>query len=391
MMSLDEAQARLLASIVPLGIETVPVRQAVGRHAAADVVALRTQPVADLSAMDGYALAREGAHEGPWAVVGESAAGTAYHAPIHAGEAVRIFTGAVVPQGANRILIQEEAARDGDQLSLAGNAPRPGQHIRHAGGDFAAEDVLIRKGEIFTAARIALAIMGGHSAVQVNRKPRVALLSTGDELVEPGAPTNLDQIPNSNGPMLSALLANEPCYVTELPIVRDDLAALQQAITEADCDILVTLGGASVGDHDLVRPALIACGATLDYWKVAMRPGKPVMAGQLGEKLVLGLPGNPVSAYATAFLFVIPALRAMAGAGDCLPSKSIKRLAASLAANGPRVDHVRGIETENGVVPVGLNDSAALVALAKATLLIVRQPDASAAAAGDDVVTYQLA
>jgi molybdopterin molybdotransferase len=386
MISLAEAQVRLLASIEPLEGEKVPVRQALGRYAAADVVALRTQPVTDLSAMDGYALAGEG----PWTVVGESAAGKAYRDPIQAGQAVRIFTGAAVPAGADRILIQEEAAWDGEELSLAGELPRPGQHIRHAGSDFLAEEVLIRKGEAFTAARIALAIMGGHAEVAVHRLPRIALLSTGDELVEAGAPTDLDQIPNSNGPMLAALLANEACVVTELPIVRDDMAAMRQAITDADCDILVTLGGASVGDHDLVRPALVACGATLDYWKVAMRPGKPVMAGRLGEKLVLGLPGNPVSAYATAFLFLIPALRAMAGAQACLPAKSIKRLAAPLGGNGPRVDHVRAIETEEGVMPVGLNDSAALVALAKATLLIIREPDAPPGQIGDDVAIYHL-
>ena len=391
MIGLAEAQARLLASIGVLDVEHIPVAQAVGRYAAADVLAKRTQPAADLSAMDGYALAGDG----PWQVIGESAAGRAYREPITAGQAVRIFTGAVVPQGADRVVMQEEALLTGEELRLGGDHPKSGQHIRHAGGDFATGDVLIKKGDLLTAARIALAIMGGHATLPVHQRPRIALLSTGDELVKPGMATGLDQIPNSNGPMLAALLATESCLVVELPVVRDDLKALEQAIKAAQydiqCDILVTIGGASVGDHDLVRPALLGAGATLDYWKVAMRPGKPVMAGHLGDMIVLGLPGNPVSAYVTALLFLVPALRAMAGANDPFLAKSLRRLGEPLAANGPRVDHIRAIETEDGVKPVGVNDSAALVSLAKATVLIIREPAAEAAEIGETVAIYHLA
>lgn len=387
MISLAEAQARLLASIAVLEVEHIPVGQTIGRYAAADVLAKRTQPAADLSAMDGYALAGDG----PWQVIGESAAGQAYREAIMAGQAVRIFTGAVVPTGADRVVMQEEADLDGAVLSLTDDHPKPGQHIRLAGGDFAAGDVLIKKGDRLTAARIALAIMGGHAALPVHRLPRIALLSTGNELVKAGMDARVDQIPNSNGPMLAALLATESCHVVELPVVRDDLDAIEQAIKGAECDILVTIGGASVGDHDLVRPALLKAGATLDYWKVAIRPGKPVMAGRLAETIVLGLPGNPVSAYVTALLFLVPALRAMAGARDPLPQKSIRRLAAPLAANGPRVDHVRAVEAEDGVRPMGLNDSAALVSLAKATALIIRESDAPAAEIGETVAIYHLA
>ena len=387
MISLAEAQAQLLASSAVLDIEHVPVAQAAGRYAATDVLAKRTQPAADLSAMDGYALAGDG----PWQVIGESAAGRAYRESIRAGQAVRVFTGAVVPPSADRVVMQEEAAFDGAVLRLIGDHPKPGQHIRHAGGDFAAGDVLINKGDRLTAARLALAIMGGHAALPVHRLPRIALLSTGDELVEAGMDTGVDQIPNSNGPMLAALLATEPCLVVELPVVRDDLDAIEQAIRGAECDILVTIGGASVGDHDLVRPALLKAGATLDYWKVAMRPGKPVMAGRLAETIVLGLPGNPISAYVTALLFLVPTLRAMAGAGEPMPQKSLRRLAVPLAANGPRVDHVRAVEAEDGVRPMGLNDSAALVSLAKATALIIREPNAKAAEIGETVAIYHLA
>ena len=387
MISLAEAQARLLATIAVLEVEHIPVAEAVGRYAAADVVAKRTQPAADVSAMDGYALTGDG----PWQVISESAAGRAYRGPITAEQAVRIFTGAVVPHGADRVVMQEEAVLVGDELRLAGVHPKPGQHIRHAGGDFTTGDVLIKKGELLTAARIALAIMGGHAVLAVHCLPRITLLSTGDELVEAGMDTGVDQIPNSNGPMLAALLATEPCLVVELPAVRDDLDAIEQAIRGAECDILVTIGGASVGDHDLVRPALLKAGATLDYWKVAMRPGKPVMAGRLAETIVLGLPGNPISAYVTALLFLVPTLRAMAGAGEPMPQKSLRRLAVPLAANGPRVDHVRAVEAEDGVRPMGLNDSAALVSLAKATALIIREPNAKAAEIGETVAIYHLA
>ena len=300
LLALAEAQARLLALAAPLPIERVPLADAIGLYAAEPVVALRNQPAANLSAMDGYAI-RFAELPGPWAVIGESAAGRGLDRALGPHEAARIFTGAPLPEGADAILIQEEAARDGATLSLAGEGPlRAGWSVRPRGSDFAEGTTLIEPGLPLTPARLALAAIGGHGAIAVRRRPRVAILSTGDELVPPGARAEGVMLPGSNGIMLAAMLTGSPATACDRGIVPDRLEALADAFAAAaaGADIVVTTGGVSVGDHDLVRPALERIGARVEFWRVALRPGKPLMAGMLGETIVLGLPGNPVSASA---------------------------------------------------------------------------------------------
>jgi molybdopterin molybdotransferase len=382
---LDEAQARLISLADPVAIAAMPVALASGRWLASPVVAKRSQPARDLSAMDGYAVrAGDGTD---WQLAGESKAGRAFSGTLEPGEAVRIFTGAAMPGGADSVIIQENVAADGGRIrQTSGSAPRPGDHVRHAGSDFAAGEVLIPAGARLSPAAIALAAMAGLGTIDVRRTIRIHLISTGDELVPPGAATRDDQIPSTNSLMIAAMLAGWPVEVRDGGIVPDTLEATRAAIASArSADIIVTIGGASVGDHDLVRPALLAEGAVLDFWKVAMRPGKPVMTGRLGSAIALGLPGNPVSAFVTAILFLKPLIAALAGAANPLPETETGVLGMPLAANGPRTDHIRARFDDGRLVPINPNDSAALKALARADALIVRAPGAPALQPGASV------
>ncbi len=385
LLPVAEAQARLLALAEPLAVETVSLVEAVNRWAAGDVLARRDQPSHDLSAMDGYAI-RYAERPGPWTVVGESAAGAGLDRSLGPYEAARIFTGAPMPQGADSVLVQEEAARENNRLLMSGEGPlRLGGNVRPRAIDFAVGSKLIAAGQRITARHVALAGIGGHGTLPVRRRPRIVLISTGDELVPPGEPTPGARLPASNAPMLAALLAGHPATVEDRGIVADDLDAITQAFRTAarDADIIVTTGGVSVGDRDLVRPALEKAGAALDFWRVAMRPGKPLLAGRLGSAIVLGLPGNPVSSYVTASLYLLPLVARFGGATDPLPATRTVVLGAPLPANGPRQDYLRArIEDGRAFAPDG-QDSAALAALAAADGLIVRPPHAPAAAAGD--------
>ena len=389
MISLETAQSQLLGLVTLLPIETRPLIEAAGRWAAADIVSRRTQPARALSAMDGYAFAFGGI--GPWNVVGESAAGRPFQGTVLNGEAVRIFTGAALPSGTDTIVIQENVTRQGHTIVFPSDAASfCGQHVRPVGSDFRAGDQLIRSGERLTPARIALAASGGHDSIAVRQVPRIALIATGDELVPAGTDAGDDLLPESNTIMLASMFSDLPCDLQIIGIVPDSLSKIVAAIQSADADLLITMGGASVGDHDLVKPALEHCGALLDFWKVAMRPGKPVMAGKLGKMLVIGLPGNPVSAFVTALLFAKPAAAALAGASAPLPVGIPMRLAAPIPANGNRTDHLRARLTTNGVLPVGPNDSSAMGGLAAADCLIVRFPNAQPLAIGDDVAVLLL-
>lgn len=393
LLAVAEAQARLLALAEPLERETAPLGAAAGRWAAQDIFARRSQPAADLSAMDGYAI-RFAELPGPWTVVGESAAGAGLDIALQPGEAARIFTGAPLPAGADTILLQEEAARDGVTLRLAGEGPkRRGQHVRRAASDFAADALLIEDGQSLSPSRIALAAIGGHAVLPVRRRARIALISTGNELVPPGAHAAGVKLPASNGPMLAAMLAALPCDTIDLGIVPDDLGALTAALAHAagEADIVVTTGGASVGDHDLVRPALEAAGAAIDFWKVALKPGKPLMAGRFGGAIALGLPGNPVSAFVTAQLFLLPLVRRLMGDADPLPRHEAAILAAPLPPTGKRAEYLRARGTGRGIEALGGQDSAALAALAAADALIVRPPDSPEAAAGAIVDILRIA
>jgi molybdopterin molybdotransferase len=390
LLPVAEAQARLLALAPALPIEHVPLAEAHGRWAAEDVRALRTQPAADLSAMDGYAI-RYDERPGPWRVVGESAAGRPYPSALASGEAVRIFTGAALPIGADSVLVQEEAGRDGNTLRQDGEGPkRRGGNVRPRGLDFAEGDVLIARGERLTPARIAVAAVGGHAMLPGYRPVRVALAATGDELVRPGESTP-DALPESNTVMLAAMLAGLPVEIVSLGILPDRLDVLTRAFADVSADVLVTTGGASVGDHDLVQPALRAAGATIDFWRIALRPGKPMMAGRMRDTVVVGLPGNPVSAFVTAELFVKPLIASMAGASHPYPTPIAVPLGEALPANGERTDYLRSELRDGRAYASTIQDSSMLRTLARSTCLIVREPHAAAAVAGDSAEILVLA
>jgi molybdopterin molybdotransferase len=381
LLPIAEAQARLFALAAPVAPETVQLHQAAGRWAAADVLARRTQPATDLSAMDGYAL-RFADLPGPWRVVGESAAGRSFGGTVGAGEAARIFTGAAMPDGADTVLVQEEARREGETLLLDGEGPPYcGRNTRRRGLDFGEGDRLIAAGERITPARLAVAATAGHGTLPVRRRVRVALVATGDELVEPG--TAGDALPESNRAMLAAILADLPVDLLDLGILPDRLDTMRDAFAQVDADLLVTTGGASVGDHDLVRPALLAAGGSLDFWRVALRPGKPMLAGTLNGATVLGLPGNPVSAFVTATLFVRPLVAHLSGAADPLPRTRPGVLGEDLPANNGRTDYLRAAERDGRLYAASIQDSSMLLTLARSTCLIVRPAHALAARAGD--------
>ncbi|SCW68617.1 molybdopterin molybdochelatase [Sphingobium faniae] len=385
LLPVSEAQARLFALAQPLAVEEVSAAFCAGRWLAEDRAARRDQPWADLSAMDGYAV-RAAEWPGPWRVTGISSAGGDLPAPLAQGAACRIFTGAPLPDGADAILIQENAERNGDSLRGVDKPVTPRLHVRAAASDFHAGEALLAAGSPLNAAKVALAVLAGYATLPVRKRPAIAILSTGNELVAPGEPVPPGRLPSSNAPMLAALLAILPCDIVDLGIVPDDLDAMTGAFVKAGkADVIISTGGASVGDHDLVRPAFTAAGGTLDFWKIRMRPGKPLMAGKLGPSVFLGLPGNPVSAFVTAMLFLLPLVRHMGGAACPLPATTDARLAAPLPRTGDRDDYLRAFQAEEGIVSVTSQDSAAAAAMARADCLIWRPAHSQAAEAGDFV------
>lgn len=349
------------------------------------MVANRDQPAAPISAMDGYAI-RFADLPGPWAIVGDVAAGTAPQRAIGAGEAMRIFTGAILPDGADTILVQEDAATNRNILTLSGIGPdESGRHIRTRATDFASGAHLLEAGVRLTPGTIAAAAMGGAGALSVGGRPRVAILTTGDELVPPGRPLAPGQIPDSNGIMLAAMLAAEPAQVS-LPLhARDDRELLSRLLEDLarHHDVIVTVGGASVGDHDHVRGALEDAGGRIDFWKIAMRPGKPLVAGTIGEAILLGLPGNPSSAFVTATLFLLPLVRHLAGARDPLPPVHRAALAAPLAGGDGRRDYLRARLDGGRLTPFAAQDSGRTFPLIAANALLIREIGAAPRAAGD--------
>lgn len=392
LLPLDEAQARLLALATPLPVERVDVPGALGRYLAEPLRARRAQPAAHASAMDGYAVSSTDL-AGPWQVVGESAAGHPYGGALGPGEAVRISTGALLPEGSDTVVIQEDTARDGATLRLSGaERAEAHRHVRHCGSDFACEDQLLRAGTRIGPAQLALALAAGHKHLPVRRAPRIAIIDSGDELAVDPETCAPHQVPASNGAMIAALVASLPCEVRRLGPVPDRMDALVAALRAAEgCDVVVTTGGASVGDHDLVRPALEEWGAALDFWKVAIRPGKPLMVARRGGQLALGLPGNPVSSMVTAYLFLLPLLRALLGSAQPLARALPFTLAGDLPPVGDRREFVRAMFDEAGrLVPVRSQDSGALGSLALAEVLIDRAPGAAAAQAGEPVLAYLL-
>lgn len=389
-LALDEAQARLLASVVPLSTEALPVATSRGRYLATNLAAQRTQPAADLSAMDGYAVLADD-HGGPWQVVGESAAGHPYAGEVARGEAIRISTGALIPAGDCAVLLQENVARAGQRITLTGADGPTRRHIRRMGFDFTRGATLLEAGIPMTPARIALALSGGHGMAHFGRLPRLAIIDSGDELAADPAQILAHQIPASNGAMLAAMAAPFAPKVERIGPVADRLDALVAAFDAAgDVDVIVTSGGASVGDHDLVRPALEKWGAAIDFWRIAMKPGKPLMVARKGATTILGLPGNPVSSHVTAFLFVLPLLRRLAGAAQPLPRQVMLPLAGELRAVGNRTEFVRAVLANNGLVPLQEQDSSGQLALAMADVLIRREIGADPAQAGSMLPAYLL-
>ncbi|MDF8334084.1 molybdopterin molybdotransferase MoeA [Novosphingobium cyanobacteriorum] len=395
-LSLEEAQRRLMWLAPQLPVEHRATAECAGFYLAHPISAHRAQPAAPLSAMDGYAL-RAADLPGPWTVVGESAAGHPFAGTVEAGQAVRISTGAILPAGADMVLLQEDAGRQHDTVTLTGTPPDPtGRHIRPAGMDFADGAPLLPAGLRLGAAQIALAIAGGHQYLRVRRPVNLTVIDSGDELGRPGQPLAPHQIPASNGPMLAAMAATMPVKITRIGPVPDDLPSLATALEAAHgADIVVTSGGASVGDHDLVRPALEAAGATIDFWRVAIKPGKPLLVARRNRpnnatQVILGLPGNPASAFVTGFLFLLPLLRAALGAESPLPRTIPARLAHGMPAGGSRTEFLRAHWDGASVSLDPLQDSGALSPLARANALVVRAARAPAVPAGTDVPVYLL-
>ncbi|HKY85520.1 MAG TPA: gephyrin-like molybdotransferase Glp [Pseudorhodoplanes sp.] len=387
LLPVSEALDRVLAKASPLPSETVPLAAAHGRVLASDLKALRTQPPADVSAMDGYAVRAADIANAPvdLTVTGEVAAGRPFTGQVNAGEAVRIFTGGVVPPGADTIAIQEHAERNGDRVRIQKSAPA-NKHIRRAGLDFKTGDVLLARGRFLTGRDVTLAAATNNATIPVARRARVAVFATGDELIMAGSEPGPGQIVYSNGYAVAALARSEGAEVIDLGIVPDRLDDTISAIRrarEAGSDILVTTGGASVGDYDLVQKAFAAEGVSLSFWKVALRPGRPLMHGVLGGMQVLGLPGNPVSAFVCAFLFLLPLLRRLAGRSDAVPQTESAVLGSDLPANDERADYLRATLSAGTATPLPLQDSSLMQALARADCLVIRAPFDPARRAGD--------
>lgn len=394
MISVAEARRRILDPLAPAGVETVGLADALGRVLAAEVRARVTQPPVAVSAMDGYAVRADDVARTPAALrrVGEAPAGGAHDGVVGPGEAVRIFTGGPVPRGADTIVVQEDvdADADGERIVVRAGAPR-GAHVRPAGLDFGEGDAGPRAGRILGARDIALAASMNCPWLRVRRKPRIAVLATGDELVMPGEPMGPNQIVSSNNVGLRALVEESGAEAIDLGIARDTEESLTALAAGArGADMLVTIGGASVGDHDLVRTVLGGAGLDVDFWRVAMRPGKPLMFGRLGETAMLGLPGNPVSALVCGLIFLRPAIARMLGLDDAPARRGKAALGRGVAANDRREDYLRATLARDGsgalvATPFEIQDSSMLSRLARADCLIVRPPHAPAAPKGTPV------
>lgn len=389
MISVAEATNRLLSLVAPVPTEMVSLRGAAGRVLALDLAARVSQPPFAASAMDGYAVTAADAAPGDrFHVVGEAAAGHPFAGDVGSGDAVRIFTGAPLPEGCMRVVIQEDVAREGDRITLGARLD-PGPYVRGAGGDFAV-------GWVFPAPRrlgsrdIALLAAMGHSEVPVARRPEIAILMTGDELRPPGSRLAPGQVTASNGYGLAAMVEAEGARARLLPIAADRDASLRHAFAlAAGADLLVTIGGASVGDHDLIAPVAAEAGLDLAFHKVAMRPGKPLLAGRMTGLALVGVPGNPVSSMVCGVIFILPMIRRMLGLDPAVASRTMP-LAVAVAANGDRRHYMRATLEGDAVRVCGRQDSSLLGVLARADALVIRPPRDVARAAGDPVEVMDL-
>ncbi|HSE78939.1 MAG TPA: gephyrin-like molybdotransferase Glp [Alphaproteobacteria bacterium] len=392
MISVEEAKRRILAAFSPLAPETVSLIDALGRVLAEDVAARVTQPPLAVSAMDGYAVRAADVAKVPVTLrqIGIAPAGAAFAGTVGAGECVRIFTGGPVPAGADAIVIQEDADADGEHIAIRASAAA-GNYVRPAGLDFRAGEIGLKAGRTLSARDVGFAAAMNRPWLKVRRRPRVAIVSTGDEIVLPGDPLGPSQIVSSNGPALAAFVracGGEPIHLGVVPDSLDAIKAVADGARGAD--LLVTSGGVSVGEHDLVRPALEARGLTVDFWQIAMRPGKPLMFGSIGPTAVLGLPGNPVSSLVCALIFLAPALAMMLGRADADGWHVTASLGVDLPANDRRQDYLRAALSRDAVgrlvaTPFPKQDSSMLSLLAKADCLVIRPPHAPQAKAGTTV------
>jgi molybdopterin molybdotransferase len=396
MISVTEARTRILASLAPTAAEVVPLSEGAGRVTAAPLMARHSNPPADVSAMDGYAVRSADAERGArLRLIGAAPAGHPFAGRLEAGEAVRLFTGSVVPEGADAILIQENAQL-ADGVVTVNEGPPLGRHIRRMGQDFRAGETLVAAGQRLNPRSIGLAAAGGHAWLPVHRRPRIVILSTGDEIALPGDPLPPGGVVSSNGPALAALVRVAGGEPVLLPTAVDDTAAIAAAAEAArGAEMLLTTGGASVGDHDLVQAALAERGMVLDFWRIAMRPGKPLMHGRLHDVPMLGLPGNPVSALVCAILFLLPAIAKLSGLPGDAPAAEPVRLGAPLPANDIREDYVRAsllTEVDGAWLahPYAAQDSGMISRLAQADALIIRPPFEPACAVGETVPAIRL-
>jgi molybdopterin molybdotransferase len=399
LMPVTEALSAVLADAEPLPEEMIALDAAHHRVLARDVAARRTQPPQAMSAMDGYAVRTADASNvaARLKVIGEVAAGRPFDKTVGAGEAARIFTGGVIPDGADAVIIQEDTVAEGGGITIT-EAAVAGRHIRPAGVDFRQGDVLLAGGMRLTDRDLSLAAGMNYPELAVRRRPKVAILATGDELVMPGSTPGPGQIVYSNGYALRALARAEGAETIDLGIAADTVEATTQGIRRArdyGADILITTGGASVGDHDLVKQSLEAEGVTMAFWRIAMRPGKPMMHGRLGAMRVIGLPGNPVSSYVCGFLFLVPLIRKLSGRSVIDHTRETARLGRNVAANDLREDYLRArleLRSDGILVatPVDHQDSSLLGNLAAARALVIRAPFAPAAAAGSACELFRL-
>jgi molybdopterin molybdotransferase len=399
LLPVAEALSRILADAAPLPPEETALDDALGRVLTQDLKALRTQPPADVSAMDGYAVRGSDVETAPvpLKVIGEVAAGHPFEGKVDTGQTARIFTGGVMPEGSDAVVIQELAARDGDKVTFSKPTAK-GRNVRRKGIDFTEGQVLLENGRRLSGRDLMLAAAMNYPRLRVHRRPKVAVLGTGDELVAPGGKPKPGEIVYSNGYALRALARSEGAETIDLDVVGDTVEAIAAAVRrarEAQADVLVTTGGASVGEHDLVQRALAKEGLTLSFWRLALRPGRPMLYGRLGGMQVLGLPGNPVSSYVCAFLFLVPLIRRLAGRQDTnlVPEPAI--LGRDLPENDEREDYLRATLATgtNSLIatPLPSQDSSLMATLANADCLLIRPANAPKAAAGSPCVILKLA
>jgi molybdopterin molybdotransferase len=393
LLPVAEAQQRILDAVSPLPAEQISLAEGLGRVLARNVASRRDQPPMAMSAMDGYAVRAVDVATLPATlkVVGYAPAGHAFDGSVGAGEAVRIFTGAPVPEGADTIVIQENTEQSDEVVRVIDGTAPVGRYIRPAGLDFATGDVLLPSGKVLTARDVGLSAAMNVPWLNVHRKPRISILATGDEIVMPGDPIGRDQIVSSNALSLAAFITVQGGTPLDLGIAPDEEDGLRALAAGArGSDILVTTGGASVGDHDLVQSVLGDIGLEVDFWRIAMRPGKPLMFGRIDGTYLIGLPGNPVSSLVCAIIFLTPAIRKMLGMDNLLPETGTARLGTDLPENDEREDYLRASLSRDDkgdivATPYGKQDSSMFATIARADALVIRKPFASALKAGSAV------